>query len=107
MRPRVHVITLAVSDLERALRFFRDLGMVSPGVIGTEFDGDEINPAGAAAMFEMEASCSPRTPAANSPRTRTFHSGRQSPENSASDTVWPTGPRLTLYSRKPKRQERR
>ena len=55
MRPRIHVITLAVSDLERALRFYRDgLGLESPGVIGTEFAGDQATPAGAAAMFALD-----------------------------------------------------
>jgi len=55
MQPRVHVITLAVGDLERALEFYRDgLGLESPGVIGTEFPGDETTPSGAAAMFELE-----------------------------------------------------
>ena len=54
MRPRIHVITLAVSDLERALAFYRDgLGFESPGIIGTEFAGDETSPAGAAAMFQL------------------------------------------------------
>jgi catechol 2,3-dioxygenase-like lactoylglutathione lyase family enzyme len=55
MEPRVHVITLAVGDLDRALEFYRGgLGLESPGVIGTEFAGDETNPAGAAAMFELQ-----------------------------------------------------
>ena|SRR2546428_8997700 len=55
MEPRVHVITLAVSDLERALEFYREgLGLESPGVVGTEFAGDETNPSGAAAMFELQ-----------------------------------------------------
>src|SRR5439155_12154697 len=55
MQPRIHVITLGVRDLERALAFYRDgLGLPSPGVIGTEFEGDETTPAGAAAMFELE-----------------------------------------------------
>ena len=54
MDPRIHVITLAVDDLERALAFYRDgLGLESPGVIGTEHPGDEINAAGAVVMFEL------------------------------------------------------
>ena len=54
MQPRIHVITLAVSDLGRALAFYREgLGLESPGVIGTEFPGDETNPAGAVAMFQL------------------------------------------------------
>jgi catechol 2,3-dioxygenase-like lactoylglutathione lyase family enzyme len=55
MRPRIHVITLGVDDLHRALALYRDgLGLRSPGVIGTEFMGDDTTPAGAAAMFELE-----------------------------------------------------
>ncbi len=54
MQPRIHVITLAVSDLSRALTFYRDgLGLESAGVIGTEFIGDETNPAGDVAMFHL------------------------------------------------------
>jgi uncharacterized protein len=54
MKPRIHVITLAVSDLERALEFYRDgLGLESPGIIGTEFVGDDKNPDGAVAMFTL------------------------------------------------------
>jgi len=55
MEPRIHVITLAVGDLDRALAFYRDgLGLESPGVIGTEFTGDDDNPAGAIAMFRLQ-----------------------------------------------------
>jgi uncharacterized protein len=54
MEPRIHVITLAVSDLERSLDFYRALGLESSGVIGTEFAGDDTNPSGSAAMFELE-----------------------------------------------------
>jgi len=54
MKPRIHVITLAVSDLDRTLAFYRDgLGLDSSGIIGTEWSGDEQNPAGAAAIFEL------------------------------------------------------
>jgi catechol 2,3-dioxygenase-like lactoylglutathione lyase family enzyme len=54
MKPRIHVVTLAVSDPDRAPTFYRDgLGLQSPGVIGTEFAGDEQHPAGAAAMFDL------------------------------------------------------
>jgi len=39
MKPRIAVITLAVDDLERALRFYRDgLGLPTPGIIGQEFE---------------------------------------------------------------------
>jgi len=54
MEARIDIITLAVADLERALKFYRDgLGMESRGVIGTEFDGDDVEPAGAIALFEL------------------------------------------------------
>ena len=39
MQPRVSVITLAVADLQRSLRFYRDgLGLPTEGIIGTEFE---------------------------------------------------------------------
>jgi len=55
MEARIHVLTLAVDDLERALRFYRDgLGLQSAGIVATEFGGDDINPAGAIAMFHLK-----------------------------------------------------
>ena len=55
MEARIHVITLAVSDLDRALEFYRSgLGLESPGVVGTEFSGDDDTPAGAVAMFRLD-----------------------------------------------------
>ena len=54
MQPRIDVITLAVEDLDRAVEFYRALGLESPGVIGTEFAGDDTTPAGAAAMFQLQ-----------------------------------------------------
>jgi len=54
MKPRIHVITLAVSDLERSLAFYRALGFESPGIIGTEFVRDGTTPGGSAAMFELD-----------------------------------------------------
>jgi catechol 2,3-dioxygenase-like lactoylglutathione lyase family enzyme len=55
MEARIHIITLAVADLERALTFYRDgLGLESRGIIGTEFVGDDLNPDGAVALFELE-----------------------------------------------------
>ncbi len=54
MEARIHVLTLAVSDLERALSFYRDgLGFDSAGVIGTEFVGGDDNAAGAVVMFNL------------------------------------------------------
>lgn len=55
MDPCVNVITLAVSDLDRALAFYRDgLGLDSDGVIATEFVGDDTNPAGDIALFHLD-----------------------------------------------------
>ncbi len=54
MEPHIHVVTLAVADLERALAFYRDgLGLSSPGLVGTEFAGDNDTPAGAIAVFQL------------------------------------------------------
>jgi catechol 2,3-dioxygenase-like lactoylglutathione lyase family enzyme len=55
MESRIHVITLAVADLDRALAFYREgLGLNSAGVIATEFVGDDENPAGDIAMFHLD-----------------------------------------------------
>ncbi len=55
MQPRIHVVTLAVGNLQRALEFYRDgLGLESTGIVGTEFPGDDTHPAGAAAMFQLQ-----------------------------------------------------
>lgn len=55
MNARIDVITLAVAHLDRALAFYRDgLGLESDGVIGTEFAGDEVAPAGAVALFKLK-----------------------------------------------------
>jgi catechol 2,3-dioxygenase-like lactoylglutathione lyase family enzyme len=54
MQQQLHVVTLAVLDLERAFAFYHDgLGWESPGIIGTEFVGDDVSPGGAAAMFQL------------------------------------------------------
>ena len=44
MKPRIKVVTLAVSDLERSLVFYRDgLGLACPeGIIGTEFEDGAV-----------------------------------------------------------------
>ncbi|MHB8465642.1 MAG: VOC family protein [Acidimicrobiales bacterium] len=55
MEPRIHVITLAVDDLDQALAFYRDgLGFDSSGVAGTEFRDDKTGAAGAIAMFNLQ-----------------------------------------------------
>ena len=52
---RIHAVTLGVDDLERALVFYRDgLGLASEGITGTEFSGDERQPAGAVVMFTLD-----------------------------------------------------
>ena len=39
MRPRIKVLTLGVSDLDRSLAFYRDgLGLPTEGIIGQEFE---------------------------------------------------------------------
>ncbi len=54
MEPRVHAITLAVEDLDRALAFYRDgLGLESTGVIGSEFHDEKSGAEGAIAMFHL------------------------------------------------------
>jgi len=56
VEPRVDVITLAVEDLERALRFYRDgLGFESTGVIGTQWTDEESGANGAIAVFKFES----------------------------------------------------
>jgi uncharacterized protein len=55
MKPRIHVITLAVDDLDRALVFYRDgLGFQTEGLIGTEFKGDDSTPDGTTAVFHLD-----------------------------------------------------
>lgn len=49
MKPRLTVLTLAVDDLERAVRFYRDgLGLPTEGIIGTGFEH------GAVAFFDLQ-----------------------------------------------------
>ena len=48
MKPRVSVLTLAVSDLDNALSFYRDgLGLPTEGIVGREFEH------GAVAFFDL------------------------------------------------------
>ena len=49
MKPRITLITLAVDDLERSLRFYRDgLGMRTDGILGKEYEH------GAVAFFDLD-----------------------------------------------------
>jgi catechol 2,3-dioxygenase-like lactoylglutathione lyase family enzyme len=53
VEPRVHVITLAVDDLERALTFYRDgLGLATKGVVAAGYEGSETEAAGAIVPFQ-------------------------------------------------------
>ena len=55
MEPRIHVITLAVAGLGRALAFYREgLGLESTGITGTQFAGDGESPAGDVVMFHLD-----------------------------------------------------
>ena len=48
MQPRLTVLTLAVADLDRAVRFYRDgLGWPTEGIVGREFEH------GAVAFFDL------------------------------------------------------
>ncbi len=50
MKPRITLITLAVDDLERAVRFYRNgMGLETPGIVGKEFEH------GAVAFFQLNA----------------------------------------------------
>ena len=43
MRPRIKVLTLSVSDLDRSLAFYRDgLGLPTEGIIGQEFEDGAV-----------------------------------------------------------------
>ena len=49
MKPRISVLTLTVSDLEKSVAFYRDgLGFTTEGIIGREFEN------GAVAFFQLE-----------------------------------------------------
>lgn len=48
MKPQINVITLAITDLERSLAFYRDgLNLPTDGIVGTEFED------GAVVFFKM------------------------------------------------------
>lgn len=50
MNPHITVITLGVSDLERAVDFYRDgLGLHTDGIVGAEFEN------GAVAFFDLQS----------------------------------------------------
>lgn len=52
---RVDIITLAVDDLDRALAFYRRVFRSdSEGIVGTQYDEDDQNAAGAIAPFDLD-----------------------------------------------------
>ncbi len=54
MEPRIHVITLAVENLDRALAFYREgLGFESSGVIAADVHDEQSGAEGAIAMFQL------------------------------------------------------
>ena len=55
MEPRLHVITLAVEDLERSLAFYRDgLGLDSAGIVGSQWTDEKTGANGAIALFKLD-----------------------------------------------------
>jgi len=49
MKPRISVLTLGVTDLEKSVEFYRDgLGIQTEGIVGEEFEH------GAVAFFDLE-----------------------------------------------------
>jgi uncharacterized protein len=55
MRPKIFFITLAVSDLERSLAFYRDgLGWPTDGIVGQEFHDDVTGADGTIAFFKLD-----------------------------------------------------
>ena len=48
MKPRITLITLGVDDLERAIGFYRGLGLSTEGVVGAQFEH------GAVAFFDLQ-----------------------------------------------------
>lgn len=50
MKSRINLITLAVDDLERSLKFYREgLGLITEGIVGTELEH------GAVAFFDLQS----------------------------------------------------
>ena len=78
MKPRVSVLTIAVSDLDRALTFYRDgLGLKTEGIIGAEFEH------GAVAFFHLND----HLILALYPRSSLGHEAAQTPVTSVTGAV--------------------
>jgi catechol 2,3-dioxygenase-like lactoylglutathione lyase family enzyme len=102
MKPRIHVITLTVADLDRALAFYRDgLGFRTEGLIGTEFKGDETT-----AVFHLDGglmlSIYPRSELA---KDAVIPLTEAKPGEFSIGTRSPAGPRSTKSSHRPKQPE--
>ena len=55
MRAKIHFITLAVDDLDRAVAFYRDgLGWPTEGIVGREFHDEVTGADGTIAFFTLE-----------------------------------------------------
>ncbi|OMH34877.1 VOC family protein [Tersicoccus sp. Bi-70] len=55
MKSQLHVVTLAVADLQRAVTFYRDgLGLATEGIIGSEHPATPDSPGGETAMFHLD-----------------------------------------------------
>ena len=49
MKPRIHILTLGVYDLEKSLKFYRDgMGLETQGIVGKEFEH------GAVVFFDLQ-----------------------------------------------------
>lgn len=47
MKQRINTLTIGVNDLQRSMKFFKDLGWKTQGIVGTEFEN------GAAVFFDL------------------------------------------------------
>ncbi len=55
MKPRLSYVTLAVSHMDRSLKFYRDgLGLPTNGIVGGEFRDEVSGAAGSVVIFEMQ-----------------------------------------------------
>lgn len=47
MKQRINTLTIGVNDLQRSMKFYKDLGWKTQGIVGTEFEN------GAAVFFDL------------------------------------------------------
>jgi uncharacterized protein len=50
MKARISVVTIAVNDLEESMKFYKELGLQTEGIIGTEFEQGR----GAVVLFNLK-----------------------------------------------------